>query len=64
MQCDTRNHEPGILISRNAQFSAIILEKPIEVEEKSVEMRLRCCIKNAIIDADIIYLPLLDKFWK
>lgn len=47
----------GIVVSRNAQLSVMSSETPIEAKEKSIEMRLRRWVKQATIDADVIYLP-------
>src|SRR6266542_4024645 len=46
----------GIVLSRNAQLSAMSSEIPTDAKEKSIEMRLRRWVK-AEIDAEAVYMP-------
>lgn len=46
----------GIVLSRNAQLSAMSSEIPTYTKEKSVEMRMRRWVKDEI-DVETVYLP-------
>jgi hypothetical protein len=46
----------GIVLSRNAQLSAMSSEIPTETKEKSIEMRMRRWVK-AEIDVEAVYMP-------
>jgi len=46
----------GIVMSRNAQLSAMSSEIPTGIKEKSIEMRLRRWVKDDI-DVEAVYLP-------
>jgi Transposase DDE domain len=46
----------GIVMSRNAQLSAMSSEIPTETKEKSIEMRMRRWVKDDI-DVEAVYLP-------
>lgn len=46
----------GIVMSRNAQLSAMSSEVPTSTKEKSIEMRLRRWVKDEI-DVEAVYLP-------
>jgi len=46
----------GIVLSRNAQLSAMSSEIPTEAKEKSVEMRMRRWVKDEI-DVETVYMP-------
>ena len=47
----------GIVMSRNAQLSAMSSEIPSETKEKSIEMRMRRWVKEDQIDVEAVYLP-------
>ena len=47
----------GIVMSRNAQLSAMSLEIPSETKEKSIEMRMRRWVKEEQIDVEAVYMP-------
>ena len=47
----------GIVMSRNAQLSAMSSEIPTETKEKSIEMRMRRWVKEDQIDVEAVYLP-------
>jgi hypothetical protein len=47
----------GIVMSRNAQLSAMSSEIPSETKEKSIEMRMRCWVKDEI-DIEAVYMPI------
>jgi hypothetical protein len=47
----------GIVLSRNAQLSAMSSEIPSETKEKSIEMRMRRWVKEEQIDVEAVYLP-------
>jgi hypothetical protein len=46
----------GIVLSRTAQLSAMSSEIPTEAKEKSIEMRMRRWVKEAI-DVEAVYMP-------
>jgi len=46
----------GIVLSRNAQLSAMSSEIPTDTKEKSIEMRMRRWVKDEI-DVETVYLP-------
>ena len=46
----------GIVLSRNAQLSAMSSEIPTEAKEKSIEMRMRRWVKDEI-DVETVYMP-------
>lgn len=46
----------GIILSRNAQLSMMSSEIPSERKEKSIEMRMRRWVKDAI-DVEAVYMP-------
>jgi len=46
----------GIVMSRNAQLSAMSAEIPTDTKEKSVEMRMRRWVKEDI-DVEAVYMP-------
>lgn len=46
----------GIVLSRNAQLSAMSSEIPSETKEKSIEMRMRRWVKDDL-DVEAVYLP-------
>jgi len=46
----------GIVMSRNAQLSAMSSEIPTETKEKSIEMRMRRWVKDDI-DVEAVYMP-------
>ena len=46
----------GIVMSRNAQLSAMSSEIPSEIKEKSIEMRMRRWVKDHI-DVEAVYMP-------
>jgi len=46
----------GIVMSRNAQLSAMSSEIPSEIKEKSIEMRMRRWVKDDI-DVEAVYMP-------
>jgi len=46
----------GIVMSRNAQLSAMSSEIPTKTKEKSVEMRMRRWVKNDL-DVEAVYMP-------
>lgn len=46
----------GIVLSRNAQLSAMSSEIPGETKEKSIEMRMRRWVKDAI-NVEAVYMP-------
>ena len=46
----------GIVMSRNAQLSAMSSEIPGETKEKSIEMRMRRWVKDQI-DVEAVYMP-------
>jgi hypothetical protein len=46
----------GIVMSRNAQLSAMSSEIPAEMKEKSIEMRMRRWVKDEL-DVEAVYLP-------
>jgi len=46
----------GIVMSRNAQLSAMSSEIPTKTKEKSIEMRMRRWVKDAI-DVEAVYMP-------
>jgi hypothetical protein len=47
----------GIVMSRNAQLSAMSSEIPTKTQEKSIEMRMRRWVKEEQINVEAIYLP-------
>ena len=47
----------GIVLSRNAQLSAMSSEIPTETKEKSIEMRMRRWVKEEQIDVEAVYMP-------
>jgi len=47
----------GIVMSRNAQLSAMSSEIPTETKEKSIEMRMRRWVKEDQIDVEAVYMP-------
>jgi hypothetical protein len=47
----------GIVMSRNAQLSAMSSEIPSTTKEKSIEMRMRRWVKEDQIDVEAVYLP-------
>ena len=47
----------GLVTSRKAHLSAVSAEIATEAKESSVEMRFRRWVKNASMDADVIYMP-------
>jgi hypothetical protein len=47
----------GIVMSRNAQLSAMSSEIPVETKEKSIEMRMRRWVKEEQIDVEAVYMP-------
>ena len=47
----------GIVMSRNAQLSAMSSEIPTETKEKSIEMRMRRWVKENQIDVETVYMP-------
>ena len=47
----------GIVLSRNAQLSAMSSEIPTDTKEKSIEMRMRRWVKEEKIDVEAVYLP-------
>jgi len=47
----------GLVTSRKAQLPAVSAEISTDAKESSVEMRFRRWVKNASIDADVIYMP-------
>jgi len=47
----------GIVMSRNAQLSAMSSEIPTETKEKSIEMRMRRWVKENEIDVETVYMP-------
>jgi len=47
----------GIVMSRNAQLSAMSSEIPSETKEKSIEMRMRRWVKEEQIDVEAVYMP-------
>ena len=47
----------GIAVGRNAQLSSVRAETASKAKDKSNEMRLRRWVKNARIDAEVIYVP-------
>jgi len=47
----------GIVVSREAQLTAVSAETGAEAKDKSIEMRLRRWVKHPGIAADVIYLP-------
>ena len=47
----------GIVLSRQAQLSAMSSEIPTETQEKSIEMRMRRWVKEEQIDVEAVYLP-------
>jgi hypothetical protein len=46
----------GIVLSRNAQLSAMSSEIPTETKEKSIEMRMRRWVKDEL-DVEAVYMP-------
>ena len=46
----------GIVMSRNAQLSAMSSEIPTDTKEKSIEMRMRRWVKDDI-DVEAVYMP-------
>ncbi len=53
----------GIVMSRNAQLSAMSSEIPTETKEQSIEMRMRRWVREDQIDVEAV-CPLRAKFWK
>lgn len=47
----------GIVMSRNAQLSAMSSEIPTETKEQSIEMRMRRWVKEDQIDVEAVYMP-------
>lgn len=47
----------GLVTSRKAQLPAVSAEIATEAKESSTEMRFRRWVKNASIDADVVYMP-------
>jgi Transposase DDE domain len=47
----------GLVTSRKAQLPAVSAEISTDAKDSSVEMRFRRWVKNASIDADVIYMP-------
>lgn len=47
----------GIVMSRKAQLSVMSGEVPVNIKEKSVEMRMRRWVKNENIDVELTYMP-------
>lgn len=47
----------GIVMSRNAQLSAMSAEVPVAAKEKSIEMRLRRWVKHNKIEVEAVYMP-------
>jgi len=46
----------GIVMSRKAQLSEMSSEIPTETKEKSIEMRMRCWVKDDL-DVEAVYMP-------
>ena len=53
----------GIILSRNAQLSMMSSEIPSERKEKSIEMRMRRWVKEAI-DVEAVYMPFARQILK
>jgi hypothetical protein len=47
----------GIVLSRNAQLSALSADIPGDAKDKSIEMQLRRWVKDERLDADVVYMP-------
>jgi hypothetical protein len=47
----------GIVLSRNAQLSALSADIPGEAKDKSNEMRLRRWVKDERVETDTVYMP-------
>jgi hypothetical protein len=47
----------GIVLSRNAQLSALSADIPGNAKDKSIEMRLRRWVKDDRLEADVVYMP-------
>lgn len=47
----------GIVMGRNAQLSAMSTEVPVNIKEKSIEMRLRRWVKHRKIEVEAVYMP-------
>jgi hypothetical protein len=45
------------VMGRNAQLSAMSTEVPVNVKEKSIEMRLRRWVKHRKIEVEAVYMP-------
>ncbi len=47
----------GLVLSGNAQLSALSADMPDNAKDKSIEMRLRRWVKDERLEADVVYMP-------
>ena len=47
----------GLVLSHNAQLSALSADIPGKAKEKSIEMRMRRWVKDERLEADVVYMP-------